>query len=268
MNFLHSFIPKPIAFNIGSIDIHWYGIIIAFGLLIGLFITIKLAKKRQVDVNHVYNLFFYLVIFCPIGARIAHVIGDWSYYKNNLAEIYKIWDGGLGIVGAIFVGILIVYIYSRTKKISFWKLTDLITPGIILSQSIGRWGNYFNQEIFGKPTNLPWAIPIELLNRSIGYENYNFYHPLFLYESILDFIVFLVLIFYLNSKKAREGFTTLFYFLFYFTTRFFLDFLRINAVSLGSLTIVQWISLLLILSSLVLISVLKRSAYPESKQQK
>lgn len=252
MNFLHSFIPKPIVFSIGSIDIHWYGIIIAVGLLVGLFITIKLAKKRQVDVNHVYNLFFYLVIFCPIGARIAHVIGDWCYYKNNLGEIYKIWDGGLGIVGAIFVGILIVYIYSRIKNIIFWKLTDLITPGIILSQSIGRWGNYFNQELFGRPTNLLWAIRIELSNRPVGYENYYFFHPLFLYESILDFIIFIILIFYINSKKSREGFTTLFYFLFYFLIRFFLEFLRINAVSLGFLAVVQWISLVFISICLII----------------
>lgn len=258
MNFLHSFIPRPVIFTIGSIDVYWYGIIIAIGLLIGLFVMIKLAIKKQVSVSHIYNLFFYCVIFCLIGARIGHVIGEWNYYKDHLGDIYKIWDGGLAAFGAIFAGILTAYIYCKVKKISIWNITDVSLPGIILSQAIGRWGNYSNQEIFGKPTDSAWGIPIELSRRPLGYENFNFFHPLFLYESLLDLIVFIILIFYLNSKKARKGITTLLYFLLYSIIRLFLEFLKINAVSLGFLTVVQWISLLVILAVIILFFVIRR----------
>ncbi|MEA3494459.1 MAG: prolipoprotein diacylglyceryl transferase family protein, partial [Bacteroidota bacterium] len=134
MNFLHNYNPEPIAFSIGFLDIYWYGVIIAITVIVGLLLIIRFAKKRNIDVNHIYNLLFILLVSSLVGGRIGHIIGEWDYYVNNLNELVKIWHGGLAIQGIMIMDFLVVYIYGRIKKINFLAFTDLIVVALMARQ--------------------------------------------------------------------------------------------------------------------------------------
>lgn len=250
MNPLHYFQPNPVFFQIGNISIHYYGLIIVLAIFLGLWITTSLAEKRNLKPDDIFDLFFWTVIFGILGARLYQVfILNWDYYQNNLWDIFKIWQGGLAIHGAIIFGLITLLIWSRKKK-NFLRILDIGAPALALGQALGRWGNYFNQELFGRPVS--WGIPVDLENRLQGFENYEFFHPAFLYESILDFILFLIL-FFLAKKGARTGIPTLVYFLGYGLIRFFLEFIRIDPTLLVfGFRLPQIVSLILIISSLIL----------------
>lgn len=265
MNFLHSFYPQAIALTVGPFVVRWYGLLIVLGALAGFILALYLAKKKQVDVNHLYNLFFYFIIFGLIGGRIAHVLIEWSYYKNHLTDVYKIWQGGTAFYGVLVGCLLSLIIYCRIKKLSFWLLADILAVAAPLAQAIGRWGNYFNQEIIGRPTNLPWGLPIDLDKRPTGYEAYQYFHPVFLYESIADIIIFMTLLFIFNKKKSfKAGEITFIYFILYSVVRFFFDFLRAETVKIGPLVWTQWFSVMLIVVSLVILIWRRRSSSQQS----
>lgn len=252
MNFLHTYNPEPIALTIGFLDIFWYGIIIAGAVLIGFIITLQLAKKRQVNANHIYNLLFWIIIFGLIGGRIGHIIGEWAYYRTSPAAIIKIWDGGLAIHGVILASALTAYIYGRAKRISFWKFSDLIIVSLPLMQSIGRWGNYFNQELFGKPTNAAWGIPIDIAKRPAGFEQYTYFHPVFLYESLLMLVVFIIMIVLFRKGDMKIGQLTLLYFIVFSSIRFSLDFFKIDMLAIGPLLLTQWLSIVLFIGAMAI----------------
>lgn len=264
MNFLYSFHPKAIAFSIGPLSIYWYGLFIVLGILLGFFISLYIAKKKQVSANYLYNLFFYFIISGLIGGRLAHVLSEWNYYKEHLSDIYKIWQGGLALHGVLFAGLVVAIIYTKIKKISFWSIGDIFAVSIPLAQAIGRWGNYFNQEIFGKPTDLAWGIPIDFIKRPNGFEAFEYFHPLFLYESVLNLIIFIILLFFINTKFANVGETTLLYFILYSLVRFFLDFLRIDPLSLGPLSVIQWVSILIITGCKIIFLVRRHQLKPQA----
>ncbi len=249
MSFLHTYNPEPIALSVGLLDIYWYGLIIAGAVLIGLIITSRLARKRQVDVNHIYNLLFCIIISGLVGGRIGHIIGELQFYQDNPSMIIKIWDGGLAIHGVMIASALAVLLYSRIKKVSFWTFSDLIVGTLPLMQSIGRWGNYFNQEIFGKPTDMIWGIPIEITKRPIEFIQYQYFHPVFLYESILMLLVFFLMLYFFQKNKFKAGQLTLLYFAIFAVIRFLLDFLKIDMLSLGPLLLTQWISIVLLMGA-------------------
>lgn len=252
MNFLHDLHPSAIAFHISSLAIHWYGIILASSFLIGFLLVLHISKQKQVQSNHFYNLFLLLVVFGVIGGRLAHVLTEWGYYRDHLGDIVKIWQGGLALHGVLFAGLIVVFLYAKIKKLSGWLLTDVITVALPLMQAIGRWGNYFNQELFGKPTAGAWGIPIDFVNRPAGYEQFSYFHPLFLYESLLDFLIFFVLLVLFKKNKLATGRLTLLYFILYSTVRFCLDFLRLEPASLGPLSWGQWVSIVIVLSSMII----------------
>ena len=174
------------------------------GIIAGLTVVLKLAKRLSIKNDEVYDLGFYLIIFSLIGARIYAVFLELPFYLKNPFEIIAVWHGGLAIHGAIIGGVLTLIIYSWKKKQSFWQWADLLAPALALGQTIGRFGNYFNQEIFGKPTDLPWGIPIALQNRPIDYISQQYFHPTFLYESGLNLINFFILFFLLKLKNSSK----------------------------------------------------------------
>ena len=265
MNFLHIFHPQAIAFNIGPLTVRWYGLFIVLGILAGFFIALYLAKKKQVDTDHFYNLFFYFIIFGLVAGRFAHVLSEWAYYKDHLADVYKIWQGGTAFFGVLIGCLLTLIIYCKIKKISFWLLSDILAVAAPLAQAIGRWGNYFNQEIVGQPTNLAWGLPIDFGKRPIGYEAYQYFHPVFLYESMADIIIFIILFFFISRKKYfKQGDTILIYFILYSLARFSFDFLRAEAVNIGPLVWTQWVSIILIVVSLVILIWRRRSSSQQS----
>ena len=185
---LHSYIPQPILFQWGWLSVYWYGFIIAIAIVIGFLITIRFSKQRGFDDKLWYDMLFYSLISGLIGARLYHVILELPYYLSHPLQILQVWQGGLAIHGGIIGGALAIYYFARKNKWSFFKIADILVIVLILGQAMGRWGNYFNQEIFGTPTSLSWGIPIEMQNRPAQYLSSQYFHPTFLYESILNLI--------------------------------------------------------------------------------
>lgn len=240
-------------------QINYYGIFISLGILVGLKIS-RIIQKKLAKFNPHYSsvnledLFLWIFFPAVIGARIYHVIDYWDYYKQNFIEIIFLWRGGLGIYGAILAGILATIIYKKIKLkgISLFIILDLGAFFLPIAQAIGRMGNYFNQELFGIPSRLPWAIYIKPENRPISFINEDYFHPLFFYESILNLCLFLVLL-RLCQKERRVGLFMAVYFMGYGLIRFFLDFLRVDPWKICVLTVSQIISLGLIIISMVIL---------------
>jgi phosphatidylglycerol:prolipoprotein diacylglycerol transferase len=236
MNFLHYYHPTSIIVSIGPITTHWYGIFMALALAAGLLVSLHIAKWYNVGKEAVCDLFFYLVIFGFLGARIFYILYNPAYFWQHPLDIVKIWQGGIAIHGALVFGALTVWWFAKKHRADVWKLAAIFTPGIALGQAIGRWGNYFNQEVFGRPTNLPWGIPIDAINRPPGFENFQFFHPTFLYESIGNLIIFGVLLWlhYIFIKKLQKQIPVSYqlfavsYLLLYSALRFCTELLRID----------------------------------------
>ncbi len=249
--------PGPIIFNIGPISIRWYGLLIASAVLLGVNLSQRLAKLRRVEPDLLADLAIWLVIGAIPAARLYYVLFEWSEYAKNPENIFAIWKGGIAIHGAIIGGIIATLIFAKLKKVPFWQLADLVAPSLILGQAIGRWGNFFNSEAFGRPTNLPWKLyipPYTLLAdgqkrylRPLGYENFEYFHPTFLYESLWDLGVFALLIslFYRDLQKPslKKGTLFLVYFAAYSSGRLWIEGLRTDSLMLGPLRIAQLVSL-------------------------
>lgn len=195
--------PDPIAFSIGSLEIRWYGILIAVALLVGIVISYFIAKYRGEKQDEVINFAPFAVIFGVIGARLLHVVVNWSYYSGHLSYILAFRKGGLAIQGVMLGGILALVVFCKIRKLDFWKWADIMAPALLFGQAIGRWGNYFNQEAFGMPTSLPWGIYIDPINRPPSYSNAEFFHPTFLYESIANLVLFALLLLILRLYNKR-----------------------------------------------------------------
>ncbi|MAG28553.1 prolipoprotein diacylglyceryl transferase [bacterium] len=209
INFLHTFEPSPIALSIGTFAIHWYGLFLLIGIVIGYWLVGKLASRVELSKDVVTSLYVNVLIGGLIGARIYHVLTDWGFYGNNLNQILSVWNGGLAIHGAMIGGIFTAVYFVRKNNLDFWKLADLFVIPAILGQSIGRWGNYFNQELFGRSTDSSIGIPISAINRPAGYQEFEFFHPTFLYESLINFVIFGILLFIFkkqtNPRQVRLG---------------------------------------------------------------
>jgi len=227
INFLHNYHPQPILLRLGFWNIHWYGLLMALAIFLGLLLIIKIAPKYK---SHLQNIIFNIIIFGFVGARIYYIINELPHYLAHPLEIFKIWEGGLGIYGAVIGGALALFLYAHKHKLSFLALADLLAPVLILGQALGRWGNYFNQEIFGKPTNLPWGIPIDIANRPAEFLNFQYFHPCFFYESILNLFIFVFLFLLLKSQIKKtvpcSGMVFSWYLILYALVRFSLEFLR------------------------------------------
>lgn len=255
---LHNFQPQAIILSFGPINIYWYGLFIVLGILAALAISLKLAKYYQIKSETLFDLSFWLIINGLIGARVYDVFLQLPYYLANPLAIIKVWEGGLAIHGAIVAGLITIYFFSRQQKISFWKITALFSPGLALAQAIGRWGNYFNQELFGLPTTLAWGIPINLVNRPLAYIGNDFFHPTFIYESLGCFIIFILLggftLYLIKKDKLKEYyFVWLFasYMILYSILRFSLEFIRLDITPIFfNLRLPQIVSLIIILVSI------------------
>ncbi len=153
--------PPATLITIGPFTINFYGLLFALAVLAAYQVSVRLARRRDVSEEIVENLYFYGLPISILGARLYHVIDLWGFYRNNPRLIPAVWQGGLGIYGGIVAGVLFIIYYARRHGVTAYKLLDVLLPSLALGQAIGRWGNYFNQEAFGPPTELPWAIPIE-----------------------------------------------------------------------------------------------------------
>ena len=265
--FLHTYQPSPVFLNLGFVQVYWYGFLIALSIVLGFLIFYKLALKAGIKKNSIFDLVFWLVIWGLIGGRLYHILSEIGYYIQNPLQVFYVWNGGLGIYGALIAGILRIYFFARKQNNPpIGYLLDLLVPSLALGQAIGRWGNYFNQELYGQPSNLPWAIPISLANRLPGYENFIYFHPVFLYESLFCLALFIFLFFLTkkwalkttpvssllshSSRFSRPGRVFLLYIFLYSSWRFFIEFLRIDYQPMFlNLRLGQWVSLILIIFS-------------------
>ncbi len=240
--------PGPIIFQIGNFSLRWYGLLIASGVFIGLILAQKLAKLKNIDPELVGDLVIWLIIGAIPCARLYYVLFEWRQYAQHPENIIAIWQGGIAIHGAIIGGVIAGIVFAKIKQQSFWQLADIIAPSLILGQAIGRWGNFFNSEAFGTPTNLPWRLFIPPQNRPRQYVEFDYFHPTFLYESLWNMGVFILLIFLFwwglkNKNRLKTGTISLVYLISYSIGRVWIESLRTDSLMLGSVKMAQLISI-------------------------
>lgn len=228
MFFLNTYLPSPIIFNWGSLSLHWYGLLLSIGVLLGYGLSRHLWRERGGQVNKFDSLLLWLLLGGFIGARLIDVfVFEWWYFKDNLFEIWKIWQGGLAFHGSLFGGAVALWLWCKHNKHTWLELADVLAPALALAQAIGRWGNYFNQELFGLPTTLPWGIPIVLSYRPAAYSTFTHFHPTFLYES-LGLLILTLVLWKLRKHNWRKGQLFSLYLIASGILRLALEFLRID----------------------------------------
>ena len=253
--------------DLGIISIHWYSILLFIAILIGSNLAIKEAKKHGFEEDFMVNLLFLGVIIGILGARIYYVIFNFNYYKDNLIEIFKVWNGGLAIHGGIIAGFITIAIICYKKKVNLLKILDYLVVGLVIAQAIGRWGNFFNGEAHGAITSLSYLESLHLPQFIIDgmYINGSYYIPTFLYESIWCLIGFIIMIILRRKKFMKVGYLTSFYLVWYGVERFFVEGLRTDSLMFFSLRIAQLVSLVMIVIGIVIFiySLKKSKKYEE-----
>ncbi len=279
----------PSGFYIGPLYIRFYGIVIMLGVIAAAFMAEHEARRRKLNSDMVWDVLIWVIIGGIIGARLWHIftpppsmlvldpatgnmvnpyfLNFSTQFLNRLVDIVSIWRGGLGIPGAVIGGGIALFLYCRRKKVSFLIWTDIAAPGLALAQAIGRWGNFFNQELYGKPSTLPWAIYIAPQNRVPGYENFSTFHPLFLYESIFDLLNMGLLLWISRrfADRLKDGDVFLTYLIVYPLGRFFLEFIRLDAPRLGTIDVNQAFMLLVTVVAALLLFLRHRKSVAASE---
>ena len=240
--------PNPVAISILGIDIMWYGVLIGIGFILAIMISYYRAPKLGIDPEFILTLTIWIIPGALIGARAYYVIFNWQRYAGDIGKILDVRSGGLAIHGGLILCFAVAYLLCRHKKVSFLNTADLVAPVIPLGQSIGRWGNFFNEEAHGVPTNLPWAQIID----GVGY------HPTFLYESIWCFGLFWLLSWIDKYHRKFSGQIICLYGILYSVERFFVEGLRTDSLMIGPLRQAQVISLTIIAGCAVLYYILNR----------
>lgn len=244
--------PSPIAFSIIGYDFMWYGLLIGLGVVLAVILSYQRANRHGIESERVLDLVIWILPAGIIGARLYYVIFSWDYYSQDLMTILNIRGGGLAIHGGIIAGAITGYLLCKHYKINFIESLDLFLPAVALAQAIGRWGNFFNSEAHGGPTDLPWAILV----------NGEYVHPTFLYESIWCLGLFFFLVHIDNNRKFR-GQVACLYGILYSLERFFVEGLRTDSLMLGPFRQAQMISIAILLASLVIYIMLKKRSVKE-----
>lgn len=269
----------PQGINIGPLTIRFYAILIIIGAIAGAWLAARQAKKYGEDSEIIIDMLPWLLIAGIIGARIWHVFTPSASniaqgvttenYLRNPIEILKMWKGGLGIPGGVIGGALALIIYTKARGLNFWQWADFIAPGLLVGQAVGRWGNFINQEVYGRPTDLPWAITIDPRYRIAGFEHVEKYHPLFLYESLATLVGALLLI-WIDQKyrdKLYKGDIFFGYLIWYSTARFFLEFLRLDPSPVNGINVNQT-SMLVVGVLALIILILRHTVWSDKLAQK
>ena len=240
--------------SIGNFHIYCYSVLIATGIIIGLYLLMKEASKQNISKDTIIDIAFYTIIWGIVGARIYYVIFNIKPYLSNPISILYVWEGGLAIYGAIIAGFITLLYQTKKKNIAIGKLTDMIVPSLILAQAIGRWGNFFNQEAHGGIVTLEFLKKIHIPNFIIKgmYINGNYYHPTFFYESLWCLLGFILLVIIRRLlKNSKDGTLTFIYLIWYGIGRFFIEGLRTDSLYLGIFRISQIVSIVIIIIGII-----------------
>jgi phosphatidylglycerol:prolipoprotein diacylglycerol transferase len=273
-----NFTPDPVAIQLGPLPVYWYGIAYAVGLAVSYLVLIRQARRFGQDAELVANGIIVIAIAALIGGRLYHVIDQWQLYKDDLLRIVLPPYSGLGVYGGLVTGILAFIVLVRYHRVNPWVWADVVAPALFTMQAIGRWGNFFNQELYGPPTNLPWGIAIDCAHRigDHGIAQYacatfpeatTGFHPLFLYESISGVLgaAFLIWLSRRRPYRLRPGDQVLIFFIWYPVVRFLLENLRTGNWVVGGIPTAQIVSVMFALGSfLILLYRHRRSVAEES----
>ncbi|KRL09429.1 prolipoprotein diacylglyceryl transferase [Lentilactobacillus otakiensis DSM 19908 = JCM 15040] len=255
---------NPIAFNLGPIEVHWYGIIIASGVILAVWLAVREGDKRGIKADDIYDMILWALPAALICARLYYVIFQWSYYKDNPGEIIKIWDGGIAIYGSLIGAMIVVILFCRHRFIPVWLMLDVAAPTVILAQAIGRWGNFMNQEAFGQVTSLSFLQGLHLPHFIITqmYISGAYRQPTFLYESLWSLLGFTVIVTLRhNPHFFKRGEVFLTYVMWYSFGRFFVEGMRTDSLMLGGLRVSQILSIILFVGAIGLIIYRRRNSH-------
>ncbi|MEG1046625.1 prolipoprotein diacylglyceryl transferase [Carnobacterium sp.] len=257
----------PIAFSLGGLSVHWYGVIIASAVLLAIFLGTNESEKRGIKGDDIIDMMLWALPISIIGARIYYVIFEWRYYIQHPAEIIAIWNGGIAIYGGLIAGGLTVYWFTKKRGLPFWLVLDIAAPSVIIAQAIGRWGNFVNQEAHGEATTKAFLEGLHIPNFIVNNMNIEgvYYQPTFLYESLWNVLGFILLLILRRRKNLlKRGEVALSYVLWYSFGRFFIEGLRTDSLMLAqTIRVSQLLSILLFVGA-ILLWIYRRKKYPEN----
>ena len=252
-----------VAFNIFGFNVYYYSLCILLGVIVAYILITREGKKQGLPKEFISDLIFYTLIIGILGARVYYCVFNLDYYLANPSEILKIYNGGLAIHGGVIAGLVFVYFYTKKKNISFIKILDIVAPAVIIAQSFGRWGNFFNQEAHGGITtyqNLKNMHIPEFIINGMHIEG-KYYYPTFFFESIWCLIGFIILMIARRNKNLRKGFQIGFYFIWYGIGRFFIETFRTDSLMFFGLKIAQIVSLIGIIIGIIIIVTTRNKKY-------
>lgn len=236
---------NPVAFNIGNFEIRWYGILIVLGIFIGMFIAYYNANKLNLDFEKIIDGFLVAFPCAIVGARAYYVFFEFDNFKNNIWSVFNLRTGGLAIHGGLIGALIGTIIYCKLKKIEMMKYLDVVAPSLILAQAIGRWGNFMNGEAHGDVVSYEFISKFPEFIQKGMYLDGHYYNPTFLYESMWNLIIFLILMIILHKKKSNEnGVVIASYAVLYSVGRLFIESLRTDSLMIGNIRIAQFMSIL------------------------
>lgn len=244
-----------VAIDLGFIQVYWYSITMFLGVLFGIIIAYIEIKRKKIDNLEFDNMAFYAILCGFIGARLYYVLFNLDYYLGNPIEILEVWNGGLAIHGGIIGAVLAIVLYCRKNKLNFTEILDVCAPALLIGQVIGRWGNFFNSEAHGGIVSKAFLEGLHLPQFIINGMNIDgvYYHPTFLYESILNMVCFIVLMILRHNKKIKIGTITGIYLIWYGIVRFFIESMRTDSLMLGNIKMAQFIGIPMIIVGIILI---------------
>lgn len=258
---------NPVALQLGPISIRWYAICIVSGLILAVYLSMKEAPRKKIDPDTIIDFILIAFPLAIVGARLYYVTFEWGYYSQHLGEIFAIWNGGIAIYGGLLTGALVLYLFSRRRLIEPIDFLDIAAPSVMIAQSIGRWGNFFNQEAYGAAVKSLNYLPTFI--RDQMYIDGSYRQPTFLYESIWNLLGF-VLILLIRRKPhfLRQGEITAFYLIWYGFGRMIIEGMRTDSLMFSGLRVSQWLSMILILVGLVIIIYQQRKKAPYYLEEK
>ncbi|WP_139492862.1 prolipoprotein diacylglyceryl transferase [Brevibacillus dissolubilis] len=243
----------PIAFSLGPISVHWYGLIMGSAFFLGTYLARYHVKRLGYDPDHMLNMVVWIIPAAIVCARLYYVAFEWEHYANNPADIIAVWKGGLAIHGGLIGGVTAGVLYVRKHKLPVLKMADAIMPSVILGQAIGRWGNFMNQEAHGGEVSAEFMQNFPAFIRDQMFIDGTYYHPTFLYESLWNLLVLGLLLFMLYRWKKFDGQVAFSYLILYSIGRFFIEGMRTDSLYFLGLRVAQLVSLTLIVAGIILL---------------